>query len=246
MWALVADPGVDDAVALAVLAGSGAVPDLVVSEPGNVSGAEAARNAAGLVALFGLTSRVVAHDVDGPAGRREPRHGDDGLGGLADRLPPAPTPERFDPAELPADMLVTGSLSAVAGAAVDRVVWMGGAIDGDAEFNARCAPAAADEVLRRAGSFHMVPLDLTSRIPVEVPHPLLADAMRATGRTLVHDAVAAVAWLRPELFDWQPRSLRCRPDGVLVAADRPPVEVAVDADVPAVRSTIREAVACVA
>ena len=39
--------------------------------------------------------------------------------------------------------------------------------------------------------------------------------MAATGRELAHDAVAAVAWLRPELFDWEERRLRCEPTGQL-------------------------------
>ncbi len=173
-WALVADPGIDDAVALAVLAGSGEVPDLVVSEPGNVSGAVAARNAAGLVVLLGLTCPVAAHEIDAPPAvrpGRSSRHGDDGLGGVADRLPPAPAPGPV--AGLPLSFLVTGPLAAVEGVEeVERLVWMGGAlgsgnITAAAEFNAWCAPAAADDVFQRHGAAtSVVPLDVTTQVPL--------------------------------------------------------------------------------
>jgi inosine-uridine nucleoside N-ribohydrolase len=59
----------------------------------------------------------------------------------------------------------------------------------------------------------------------------------------VHDAVAAVAWIHPELFTWEPMALRCEPSGALVPAeDRPPVEVAVEVDVDAVRALIGKGV----
>jgi inosine-uridine nucleoside N-ribohydrolase len=249
-WTLVADPGVDDAVAMAVLTGLGAVPDLVVAVPGNVDLGHAARNAAGLAALLGWTVPVqtfrAAVRQRGPSG-----HGTDGLGGQAHRLPRAEPDGPVD--VLTRQLLVTGPLSAV-GDDVDRLVWMGGAVDrpgnvdGIAEFNAWCDPAAVDRVLRRhAERTAIVPLDVTTQVPMpadELRHPLLADAMRAGERQFVHDAVAAVAWLRPELFDWAARSLRCDDRGALVAVDdRPAAQVALGVDVEAVRETIRAAVA---
>jgi inosine-uridine nucleoside N-ribohydrolase len=253
-WALVADPGVDDAVAMAVLAGLGAVPDLVVAVPGNVGVDFTGRNAAGLAALLGWEIPVRAWD--GPVRRREgSTHGDDGFGGLADHLPATDVPPPLDC--LPADLLVTGPLSVVTGP-VDRLVWMGGAVDragnvdGVAEFNAWCDPEAVERVLaEHAEVTRIVPLDVTTRVPLsadELDGPggtaaLLADAQRTADRRLVHDAVAAVAWVRPELFDWQPRSLRCAPTGALVVGRRPPTLVALDLDVEAVRATIRSAVA---
>jgi pyrimidine-specific ribonucleoside hydrolase len=267
-WALVADPGIDDAVALAVLAGSGEVPDLVVSEAGNVSGAVAARNAAGLVVLLGLTCPVVAHEVDAPPAVRPgrgSRHGDDGLGGVADRLPAAPEPGPV--AGLPLSFLVTGPLAAVeAVEAVERLVWMGGAlgsgnITATAEFNAWCAPAAADDVFQRHGAVtSVVPLDVTTQVPLGeeeleawsgggVTARLLADAVRMRldrGRAVVHDAVAAVAWLRPGLFGWDRYALRCLTDGDdrgrVVAEPGGPTAVAVDVDADAVRGLVKEAV----
>jgi pyrimidine-specific ribonucleoside hydrolase len=249
MWGLVVDPGVDDAVAMAVLAGLGAVPDLVIAVPGNVGLEHTARNAAGLAALLGwdVPVRTFAADV---RRRKGSVHGEDGLGGQGDRLPVVQPPPPVE--GLPAELLVTGPLSAVAVADVDveRLVWMGGAVD-RTEFNAWCDPAAADRVLRdHAPVTSIVPLDVTTQVPMtadEVPHPLLADAMRALGRTFVHDAVAAVAWVRPELFDWDERSLRCDGEGALVSAEgRPPVRIALGVDVDAVRSAIRDAVAACA
>ncbi len=196
-WALVCDPGIDDALALATLAGLGAVPDLIVSEPGNVSGAVAARNAAGLVALLGLDVPVRAfrgtHPAAGRPGRGT-RHGDDGLGGVAHRLPRAPFPPALADAELPGSALVTGSLAAIATARAqtyDRIVWMGGSrgggnITAEAEFNAWCAPASADEVLQAwAAVTSVVPLDVTRRVGLDPDDltdgrtaSLLADALR--------------------------------------------------------------------
>ncbi len=115
-WVVTCDPGVDDAIALAVAAGR---PDCdvraVVAGAGNVDAATAWRNAAGLATLFGLDVPVAlgsAVALDGaalaPDDRRGPHgdeggrggegghgggrqvrggHGTDGLAGLSDRLP---------------------------------------------------------------------------------------------------------------------------------------------------------------
>ncbi len=263
-WAVVCDPGIDDAVALAVLVGLGAVPDLVVSEPGNVSGATAARHAAGLVALLGVDVPVRAFRGTHPAAVRPgrgSRHGDDGLGGMAHRLPEAPVPGRLESGELPGSVLVTGSLACVTASdrAYERLVWMGGSLGGgnitpDAEFNAWCAPDAADEVLRASGpGTRVVPLDVTCRVVVDPEHlaggasaSLLADALRVRAAAPVHDAVAAVAWLRPDLFEWKDLALRCEVTddrrGAIVMEGPGPTRVAVGLDAVAVRRLVVDAV----
>ncbi|HYF47073.1 MAG TPA: nucleoside hydrolase [Acidimicrobiales bacterium] len=256
-WALVCDPGIDDAVALAVLAGLGAVPDLVVAVPGNVTPAVAARNAGGLVALLGLDVTVRAYAEPELPARDGASHGEDGLGGVAGRLPPTDEPDRLELHELPRSLLVTGPLTcAAAGPAPERLLWMGGAVaepgnvDGVAEFNAWCDPAAVDEVLAAVPVAQLVPLDVTRRVRLreqdlaaleaggEVAR-LLAQALRARPKLMVHDAVAAVAWLRPELFAWEAMGLRCDRTGALVPGpERVPVEVALRVDVDAVRGAI--------
>ena len=240
---------------MAVLAGLGAVPDLVVAVPGNIGLEHTGRNAAGLAAWLGweVPVRTFAAAV---RQRGASGHGDDGLGEQAHRLPAADPDGAVD--RLPSQLLVTGPLSALIGVSdIDRLVWMGGAVDrpgnveGIAEFNAWCDPKAVDLVLdRHAERTWIVPLDVTTQVPMtadDLPHPLLADAMRAGERQYVHDAVAAVAWLRPELFDWASRPLRADDEGALVPAPgRHPVGVALGVDVDGVRSTIRDAVAAVA
>ncbi|HEX6419896.1 MAG TPA: nucleoside hydrolase [Acidimicrobiales bacterium] len=154
------DPGVDDAVALAVAAGraDGAVR-AVVAGAGNVDAETAWRNAAGLARLLGLDVPVAMGSgttVDGRPIRRAPgAHGADGLAGLSNRLT-APAGDRAPAlvpggrrtgsvAAVPGEGLVTGYVIATGpltdvalalrdGRAVDRVVWMGGSF----------APAAGD------------------------------------------------------------------------------------------------------
>lgn len=265
-YALVCDPGID-AVALAVLVGLGAAPDLVVAVPGNVDLGTAARNAVGLVALLGMDAPVRSFSAPlrpVPDGARGSTHGDDGLGGQVGRLPPGVAAEPLAMDDLPGSVLTTGALTCVAAAVeagrpVDRLVWMGGAIEGGnitaiAEFNAWSDPAATDLVLQAVEGARIVPLDVTRQVPLVEEDlealaaggpiaGLLADALRARPKLLVHDAVAAVAWMRPDLFDWRPMTLRCELSGALVAdGGRPPVQVALDVDVEAVRSLIRAGV----
>ena len=262
-WALAFDPGIDDAVALATLVGLGTVPDLVVSVPGNVGGAVAARNAAGLVALLGLDVPVRSFRRTDPAAVRPgrgPRHGDDGLGGVAHLLPESPVPEPLGADDLPGAVLVTGSLACVgealaAGRTFDRIWWMGGSLgDGnvtvEAEFNAWCAPEAADAVLSEQGLVtRVVPLGVTGRVVLDpddlgggATGSVLADALSVRRSAPVHDAVAAVARTHPQLFGWADLALRCEVAGAgrgRLAANGPgPTAVAVEVDVPAVLAVI--------
>lgn len=280
MWTLTCDPGIDDAVALAALAGRRRDPDLaaVVAGAGNVPVPVAWRNAAGLVALLGLDVPVGAGSpraLSGAAIARGPSsHGPDGLGGLADRLPPVGDPPAEGGALVGGDVIATGPLTDVAralraGRRVARVVWMGGSasgIDGaaavGAEFNAAADPSAADEVLGSAIRVGVVPVEITAQVGVRsddvaawrsgpAAARLCADLVdrRRGGRwpVVLHDPVAVVAAVEPDLFRWEDRVLRCRPGGVLAAAPEPragpPCAVAVAVDASAVRRRIVEAVA---
>lgn len=239
MTALVCDPGVDDAIALAVLAGSGAPPRLVVASAGNVDVDTAAEVAARMVAALALPSRVEAARglripprLHGPG--EEPFHGSDGLGGQLASLPVAPTPSDHDPAALAdAAVLATGPLTAVsaaieAGHPPSRVLWMGGAVragnaTATAEFNAWCDPVAARVLFASGIPTSVVPVDITRQVRLDdrdlarwrAAGPVaavLADAfaaMTSRGERTPHDAVAAVAWLHPELFTWEPHRIRC-------------------------------------
>ena len=292
------DPGIDDAVALAVAAGRGDC-DLraVVAGAGNVDALTAWRNACGLADLLGFDVPVAigsAATVDGRPIRREGHaHGVDGLAGLARRLPhpgggppgarwAAPAGARNAPTDggslVGGDVVATGPLTDVAlalraGRPVGRVVWMGGsyvpAADGPGpvghEFNAGVDPQAVDEVLVAAVDLAIVPIEVTRRVTLG-PHDLarwssgppparfcvdlaVRRPRRGGHRIELHDPVAVVAALEPELFRWERRRVRCvagggdAPPGALVAAPGPPsAAIAVGVDAPAVRDRIVDAV----
>jgi inosine-uridine nucleoside N-ribohydrolase len=241
------DPGIDDAFALATLVGLGLVPDAVVAVAGNAGADATAANAAGLVAHLGIDSvvaRGAARAVHGAFPAGEPRvHGVDGLGGGAGLLRAPDRPVLDDGIGLLSGTVVaTGALTDVAlavrrGQSIDRVVWMGGsvAIGGNvtaaAEFNAFCDPEAADEVLVSGLPVDVVPLDVTTLVPlteadlsrIEALGPVAApfaragrfmlDALATGACAYVHDAVAVVALSRPDLFVWERRTVRCETGG---------------------------------
>ena len=241
---VVVDAGLDDALALAVLVGSGVDIDQVVATEGSVGRAPTARVTARWLATLGggVPVRLGAdRGVAAPyPGGRDPFHGEDGFAGLVDTLRAAAEPT--EPwSTLDGTVLCTGALTVVAealrrGHDVDRVVWMGGAVacggnmTAAAEFNAWMDPAAADAVLTAGVPCVMVPLDLTRRFtwgeaevaavraaaPVAGP---LADALgvvlRRDGTVVPHDAVAAVALLEPDRFAWSTRSVRCETAGAV-------------------------------
>jgi hypothetical protein len=194
-FTFVCDPGVDDVVALAVLVGAGRAPARVVATAGNVTSAVAGRVAAGACALLRVDVPVLLAP-GGSATRAGSRHGDDGFVGLADRLPAGEPTIPMD--DLSGDLLVTAPLTVVADAATrGRVLWQGGGFNEDAD------PAAAAAV-----ECDVVPVDVAGSVTVdagELAGPaLLVEAVRRYGPVL-HDAVAAVAWYRPELFTWERR-----------------------------------------
>ena len=187
------DPGVDDAVALLVALGSPEV-DLraVTTVFGNVDLATTTVNAQRLLALAGRVDVPVGVGADRPLVHPQPYraaewHGDDGLGGHADTLPPpaaAPVPggaveliaSVLRVSDTPVTIAAVGPLTNIAlllavhpelAGRIGRLVVMGGALNGGnttaaAEFNIWSDPEAARRVLvEEALPTTLVPLDLT-------------------------------------------------------------------------------------
>lgn len=202
------DPGLDDAVALALLAVS---PELnllgVTTVAGNVSLHQTTANTGGLLELLGLPAELPFHaGYAGPLGRYErqpdePIHGAGGMGDIA--LPP---PRQHDPGhaidwlattirEQPGQITIIaiGPLTNVAGLLLTHpdvapllggVVAMGGAafVQGNltarAEFNLHADPEAARYVAETGIPLQIVPLDVTRRALVTGED---IDRLRAAG-----------------------------------------------------------------
>uniref|UniRef100_UPI0031E2882F nucleoside hydrolase n=1 Tax=Saccharothrix mutabilis TaxID=33921 RepID=UPI0031E2882F len=171
------DPGVDDALALAVAVASPEVDLLGVTTVfGNVALDKTSRNALRLMTLLGRDDVPVALGAERPLVHPQPHvsraHGTDGLSGFADTLPePTAEPDPRDAVTLLKDLLeaseqpVTivpiGPLTNIAlllaahprlKDRIARLVVMGGGIRGGnitaaAEFNLWCDPEAARRVL---------------------------------------------------------------------------------------------------
>lgn len=187
------DPGIDDAVALALLLRSERISvEGVGTVAGNVDAYSGARNAAGLLHLAGRSDIPVAVGATGPLGGQftggfPDVHGSDGLGGVA--LPGAgATGSRghaIDQLLMLARahagrlrVIAVGPLTNLALALesepalpdlVDEVYVMVGAFEvpGNvtpfAEANFWCDPEAADQVLRSELPVTVVPLDVTMK-----------------------------------------------------------------------------------
>lgn len=179
---MVCDPGVDDLLALFVLAGAGHPPSAVIGTAGNVDLEKAYLNARGIVGLLGLDCPVAKGAGSALLGPYpdvgDPFHGPDGVGGVGFALPVVDTDEGTEPLSLmTGTVLATGSLTVVAAALqassdISDIVWMGGAVacggnmTATAEFNAWLDPEAADQVLSSGVSVAMVPLDITHQVPL--------------------------------------------------------------------------------
>jgi pyrimidine-specific ribonucleoside hydrolase len=190
------DPGHDDAIAILLALAS---PEVelrgVISVAGNQTVDKTTRNALKVLELAGRSDIPVARGADAPL-RRPLRtaahvHGESGLDG-PDLPEPSATTYEGDPAEWlePGVVLVpTGPLTNVArfverGVAIERIVWMGGAIaEGNitpaAEFNAFVDPEAAAAVFGSGIDLTMVGLDVTHKALFPRAH---ADRLRGTGR----------------------------------------------------------------
>jgi purine nucleosidase/pyrimidine-specific ribonucleoside hydrolase len=186
------DPGIDDALALLYAWGS---PELRVAGlttvAGNVEVTEATRNLFRLLALRQpVPMPVVAQGAAAPLERAlvtaKGYHGEDGLGGLDDWPPVAPTLSPLDGPDFivdtirrarePLTLIALGPLTNVALAlarerralaGLTRVVVMGGAVDvpgnvtPTAEFNFHVDPEAAARVLDAGLDVDLVSLDAT-------------------------------------------------------------------------------------
>jgi inosine-uridine nucleoside N-ribohydrolase len=204
---LTCDPGVDDAVALAVAAGR---PDArlaaVVAGAGNVDALTAWRNAAGTAVLVGLDVPVGLGSpvaFDGSAIHREGSvHGPDGLVGLGRRLPPADARTREPGRPLVrGDVVATGPLTDVAialrsGRPVASVVWLGGRLADLADEPPGRLADLADEPPGRLADLADEPpgrlADLADEPPVMPPGGRHADPeFNASADPEAVDAVAA-------------------------------------------------------
>lgn len=241
---MIVDGGLDDALALAVLVGSGITIDQVIATEGSIARTITARTTQRWLATLGCAVPVRLGADQGIHSaypdERDAFHGIDAFGGKVASLA-----EATDPADgwqtLEGPVLCTGALTVVAeairrGDRVEDIVWMGGAVASGgnmtaaAEFNAWMDPAAADEVLTCGVPMSMVPLDITRRFvwgddQLDVMRDatpagrLLAHAIGSVherdGMFVPHDAVAAVALIEPGLFEWSTRTVRCETTGVL-------------------------------
>jgi len=190
------DPGHDDAIAILLALAS---PEVelrgVVTVAGNQTVDKTTRNALKVLELAGRAHIPVARGADAPL-RRPLRtaahvHGESGLDG-PDLPEPSTAIYEGDPGEWlePGVVLVaTGPLTNVArfverGVAIERIVWMGGAIaEGNitpaAEFNAFVDPEAAAAVFGSGIELTMIGLDVTHKALFTRAH---ADRLRGTGR----------------------------------------------------------------
>lgn len=193
------DPGIDDALALLLLAASPEVNLRAITVThGNTSQEKCLRNALQLVELAGITNVPVIPGASEPLVKElsvaEETHGDGGLGYAV--LPPSKTKSSSalahdliidevekNPNEI--TLLCVGPMTNIALALlkkpsiagkVKRVIAMGGAIHypGNAtpqsEYNVFCDPEAFDIVLRAGIDFTLVPLDVTYKCIFTTAH----------------------------------------------------------------------------
>lgn len=278
---VVCDPGVDDMLALMTLAGLGHEPEVIVATAGNVDIETACRNASRIAQSLRFDCPVVRGASDALAGPYPdpgvPFHGPDGLGGVASHLPDPETARDEYIALVSGAVLATGPLTAIAkalraGQSISHLTWMGGSMKAGgnitpaAEYNAWMDPEAADEVLVSDLEIAVVPLDVTHQVPLTADDiadlaghgPICALAATACryihdrdGVIFPHDATAAIAQLKPELFGWEDLHVRCETTGQhtrgMTVADRRRkalrghIRVAVEVDVTAVKEQLRGA-----
>ena len=188
------DPGIDDAVAIALALGSPEVDVIGISTVGGNSGLEATtRNTLRLLEFMGRTDIPVASGHDEPYVRAkmetgdEPVHGPDGLAGVDLPEPttkvvstdaPAFLAEKIRNSPNPVTLIAIGPLTNIAYLAdrfpdvipmIDRFVIMGGAartgnVTPVAEFNIWHDPEAAKRVFASGINTVMVGLDVTHSV----------------------------------------------------------------------------------
>lgn len=188
------DPGIDDAVAIALALGSPEVNVIGISTVGGNSGlAATTTNALRLLEFFGRTDIPVASGYDEPYRRPktetgyEPVHGHDGLAGVDLPAPTIKVVSTDAPAFLadkirnspdPVTLIAIGPLTNIAHlvdqhpdviSMVDRFIIMGGAartgnVTPVAEFNIWHDPEAAKRVFASGLNTVMVGLDVTHSV----------------------------------------------------------------------------------
>jgi pyrimidine-specific ribonucleoside hydrolase len=247
------DPGIDDAYALALACASPEVDLIGVTTVfGNVGLANTTRNALRVLAMYGREDVPVAAGADRPLvhphqHRARHVHGEDGLSGLADTLPERATgvagtdavtlmARLIDESPEPVTIVPIGPLTNIAlllaahpsaQSKIDRLVIMGGGINGGnvtaaAEFNIWSDPEAARRVLvEETLPTTLVTLDLTMRCAVDStwldrlaasgPHGATLVTLSAAYRAhyeralghdgiVIHDAVAVAEAIHPGLL----------------------------------------------
>lgn len=293
------DPGIDDAIALAIALFDPRLDVLAITATeGNASASQATRNVQAIVECldpprYPRFGKATAPD-DSPATDIRKFHGSNGLGNyeidvselhhehLSEKL--ICDVVRSAPQEV--TIIALGPLTNVSRAIhrdpdiatiISRVIIMGGAVDGignasaAAEFNMFYDPEAAKSVFNSPANKMIVPLDVTRKtvlsleifdqLPAEETprgdflHHILHHAFRAHRANLglegiqLHDAVAVVAALQPEIFETEEMYGAVETQGELTTGatvfDRRPavrrranMEVAIRANQDAVRQCI--------
>ena len=211
------DPGIDDALAILLLAASSEVSlEAITVTHGNTSVDKCARNALQLIELAGITSVPVARGASEPIVKTlsvaEETHGD---GGLGYALLPEPTlslsqdnaidtiinlVRRF-PNEI--TLLCIGPMTNIALAIlkdpsivplVKRVVSMAGAFHfpgnatPDSEYNVFCDPESYDIVLRAGFDLTIVPLDVTYQCIFTKEHVARLKKIKPAIREFIEDS----------------------------------------------------------
>ena len=246
------DPGIDDAVALAIALFDPRLDVVAVTAvAGNVAAEQASRNVQAIIEQLDPPRYprlgVATAPDHSPATDARYMHGDDGLGNTGfevSRLHHQHPSEKVICDALRADpdrvsLLCLGPLTNVARAfqrdpelptVVDRVIMMGGCVDGignvtaAAEFNIHQDPASARIVFNSPVTKTLIPLDVTRRVRATLSfldtlppestrvgrfvRKILPFIYRAYHQRLgqesihLHDTVALLAALEPELFEF--------------------------------------------
>jgi len=211
------DPGIDDALALLLLAASPEI-DLraITVTHGNTSQDKCLRNALQLVDLAGLNDVPVARGASEPLVKElsvaEETHGDGGLGYAV--LPPSKTRacdlrahdliiEEIEKYPNEITLLAVGPMTNVALALlkkpsiagkVKRIISMGGAVHypGNAtpqsEYNVYCDPEAFDIVVNAGIDFTLVPLDVTYQCIFTTKHLARIGSARQDIKKFISDS----------------------------------------------------------
>ena len=226
------DPGIDDALALLLLATSPEISlEAITVTHGNTSMSKCLANALRIADLVGLGEVPIAAGAIEPLVKElsvaEETHGDGGLGyahlpdstrSVDSRLAHDLIIElvRRNPGEM--TLLCVGPMTNIALALlkapdiapmIKRIIAMGGAIHypGNAtpqsEYNVFCDPESYDIVLRSGIEFTLVPLDVTYQCLFTTDHLALMGDVRSDIRTFIADSTRFYMEFHAEYQDIQ-------------------------------------------